>query len=343
METLKGVCIGAGYFSHFHCEAWTRIPTVHIAAICDNNVGKAREMASKYEIPNTYSDYLEMFEKEKPDFVDIITPPDTHFAICKAAADLGIHIICQKPLTPTLAESKALVACVSKANIRFMVHENFRFQPWHREIKKLIDSGILGEDIFSLNFRMRMGDGWQKDAYLARQPYFRAMPKLLIYETGIHFIDTFRYLSGEIRRVYAILRKINKNIAGEDCVLVNFEFENRAVGVLDGSRYHESNYRNPRYTFGEFLVEGSQGCVRLYSNGRLTIQPLGQKEKDHPYQHRDINFAGDCVFATQTHFSQQFIAGEPFETGGRDYLKSLAVQEAIYKSNEIHAPVLVSR
>ncbi len=342
METLKGVCIGAGYFSHFQCEAWTRIPTVHIAAICDNNIGKAREMASKYEIPNTYSDYLEMFEKEKPDFVDIITPPDTHLEICKAAADLGIHIICQKPLTPTLAESKALVAHVTQANVRFMVHENFRFQPWHREIKKIMDGGIIGEDILSLNFRMRMGDGWQKDAYLARQPYFRAMPKLLIYETGIHFIDIFRYLAGDIRRVYAILRKINKNITGEDCGLVNFEFENGAVGVLDGSRYHESNYNNPRYTFGEFLVEGSQGCVRLYPDGRLTIQHLGQKEKDHPYQHQDINFAGDCVFATQTHFSRQFIAGEPFETGGGDYLKSLAVQEAVYKSNEIHAPVLVS-
>jgi hypothetical protein len=54
-------------------------------------------------------------------------------------------------------------------------------------------------------FRMRMGDGWGEDAYLARQPYFRKMPRMLVYETGVHFIDTFRFLAGEIERVYCAL------------------------------------------------------------------------------------------------------------------------------------------
>ena len=342
MRRLKGVCVGAGYFSHFHLEGWGRIRGVDISGVCDSAVEKAKEVAAKFNIPNVYADVGEMFEIEKPDFVDIITLPDTHLAICKAAADEQINIICQKPLAPSLAESEGIVKYAKQANVRFMVHENFRFQPWHREIKKLIDNGAAGSRIFSLNFRMRMGDGWQKDAYLDRQPYFRIMPKLLVYETGIHFIDVFRFLAGEIKSVYAILRKLNEAIAGEDCAIVNFEFENKAVGLLDGSRYSESNYPDPRYTFGEFLIEGNEGSIRLYPDGKLTIQPLGQKEKEHAYAHRQINFAGDCVYTTQTHFVDRLMAGEPFETGGEDYLRSLAVQEAIYESGKTHTPVQVN-
>ena len=341
MKRLKGVCIGAGYFGGFHFEGWGRIPEVEISAVCDKAVDKAKAVALKYGIDGVYTDYREMFDREKPDFVDIITPPDSHRDICKVAADRQISIICQKPLAPSFTDSKEIVRYVEKANVRFMVHENFRFQPWHREIKKLIDQGAIGET-FSLNFRMRMGDGWQKDAYLDRQPYFRTMPKLLVYETGIHFIDTFRYLAGEVRSVYAILRKLNKDIVGEDCCLVNFEFENGAVGLLDGNRYSESNYADPRYTFGEFLVEGSGGSIRLYLDGKLTVQPLGQKEKKHVYPHRQINFAGDCVYATQTHFVDKLMKGEPFETAGEDYLRSLAVQEAVYKSSQIRNPVSVN-
>ncbi len=73
-----------------------------------------------------------------------------------------------------------------------MVHDNFRFQPWHREFRRLLDAGAIGR-LHSISCRTRMGDGWQPDAYLARQPYFRTMPQLLIYETGVHFIDVYRY------------------------------------------------------------------------------------------------------------------------------------------------------
>ncbi|GAL70467.1 Gfo/Idh/MocA family protein [Jejuia pallidilutea] len=152
MPKLKGVAIGAGYFSKFQYEAWTRIPEVEITALCNSNKERAHAIMTAYGVKNHYTDYKEMILKEKPDFVDIITPPETHFEMCKFAADNGVHIICQKPLAPTFEESKRIVEYVSKKNVRFVVHENFRFQPWHREIKKLIDNDEVG-DVFNLNFR----------------------------------------------------------------------------------------------------------------------------------------------------------------------------------------------
>ena len=76
-----------------------------------------------------------------------------------------------------------------RASVPFMVHENFRFQPWYREIKRLVDRETIGDRLHGLYVRTRTGDGYGDNAYLNRQPYFRQMPRLLIHETGVHFID----------------------------------------------------------------------------------------------------------------------------------------------------------
>ncbi|OEK08276.1 dehydrogenase [Flavivirga aquatica] len=339
-KKLKGVAIGAGYFSLFQYEAWTRIPEVEITALCNLNLERAKGIMESYSVKKHYTDYKEMILKEKPDFVDIITPPETHFEMCAFAADHGVHIICQKPLAPTFKESQKIVDYVSKKDVRFVVHENFRFQPWHREIKNIINDGVIG-DLFSLNFRSRMGDGWGEDAYLARQPYFRDYKKLLIYETGVHFIDTFRYHAGEVKSVYAMLKRLNPVIKGEDSGLMILNFENNAHAIWDANRYNENNFKTKRYTFGEYLIDGSKGSIRLHPGGQITIQKLGELETQHNYIHNDIGFAGDCCYIFQRDVINQLISGDPFETSGEDYLKTLITQEAVYKSAELNLPVVL--
>jgi predicted dehydrogenase len=220
-----------------------------------------------------------------------------------------------------------------------MVHENFRYQPWYREIKALLDRGVIGDRLHSISFQCRTGDGWQDDAYLDRQPYFRTMPRLLIFETGVHFVDTFRYLAGEIDGVYASLRKLNRDIVGEDSATVMFEFACGAEGVWDANRFNEPTSQEARFTFGEALVEGNGGAIRLYGDGRLTIHLLGKDPRSLDYACENRGFAGDCVFATQRHFVDCLQSGSPFETSGPEYLKTLSVVEAIYESAAMRQPV----
>lgn len=341
MAQLKGVAVGAGYFSQFHYEAWARIPEVELAACCDIDRGRAEATCQQYGLQRSYTDFQQMLDEEKPDFVDIITRPEHHLDMCRAAAERKSHVICQKPLAPTFAEARQIVETTEAAGIRFMVHENFRFQPWHREIKRLMQQGVIGETLHTLTFRSRPGDGWGDDAYVSRQPYFRDMKRFLIFETGIHFIDTFRYLAGEVRQVFCHLRKLNPAIAGEDCGLLFLEFASGAVGVWDANRYNESDCDDPRYTFGEFLVEGNGGSIRLAMDGSLSVQPLGQPRRLHAYPHSRRSFGGDCCHATLRHFVDRLLDGGPFETSGREYLKSLTVQEALYRSAEQQTPVLL--
>jgi predicted dehydrogenase len=328
---LKGVAVGTGYFSQFHYDAWNRVEGVSLTAVCGRDPQTLTEMAQRHSIEKTYRDVEAMLDTERPDFIDIITPPETHAPIVGMAADRGIAVLCQKALAPTFAEAKALVARAEGAGIRLMVHDNFRFQPWHREIGRLVGQGLIG-DLHSIGCRTRLGDGWGEDAYLSRQPYFRDMPQFLVFETGVHFIDVFRYLGGEITGAFARLRRLNPVIAGEDRALMLCEFATGATAMWDADRYHRSQARNARYTFGEFLIEGSNGALRLDEDGGLVFLPISGQIIEQRYEHGARGFAGDSVFATISHFVDRLRHGQPFELEGRDYLQTLAVQEAVYRS-----------
>ncbi len=120
MNKLRGICIGAGYFSRYQYEAWKRIPEVEILAVCNRDQNKARDVATAYGIPRAaaWAELPTLFDGLKPDFIDIITPPETHLEIVHLAAERRIHVICQKPLAPTLDESCRIVEIARNAGIR---------------------------------------------------------------------------------------------------------------------------------------------------------------------------------------------------------------------------------
>ena len=337
---MRGVSVGAGYFARFQSEAWTRIPEVQMTAMCDRVEEKARELMSAYNVPRYYASWQEMIETERPDFIDIVTPPATHEEICAFAAQRGVHIVCQKPLAPAYEVSRAIVENAHKAGVRFMVHENWRWQPWYRKIREIRDSGLIG-DVTHLYFRMRMGDGWGERAYLDRQPFFRDYPRLLVFETGVHFIDTFRFLLGEVEEVYANLRRLNPVIQGEETGQVFIRFTNGATAIWDANRYNEVESPSPRYTFGELRIDAMQGHLTMDTTSNIRVKLLGEPGQDIDYDRANVNFAGDCVYATQRHFVDCMLNGTEFETNGPDYLKTLAVVEAVYESAATRQPVKV--
>ena len=331
---MRGVAIGAGYFAPFQYEAWSRIPEVEILAVVNRNVERARELAAKFALPRAagMAELPALLDELKPDFLDIITPPETHLELVKLAAARGIAVICQKPLAPTWDEAVAVVDVAKYAGIPFLVHENWRWQPWYREMKRQLDAGTLGK-LFSISARMRMGDGWPADAYLARQPFFRTYPRLLVHETGVHFLDAFRFLGGEIVSVYARLQKRNTAIVGEDAGQIVCGFASGATAILDASRFNEADTPDPRYTFGTVRIDGGKGHLELDTDGTLTLKLLGQPSRKLDYTHERRGFAGDCVYALQRHFVDCMASGHEFESTGDDYLKTVALVEACYRSS----------
>ncbi len=327
---VRVAVIGAGYFAQFHHDAWARLPGAELVAIADLEMDKAAQAASKHNVP-AFADHAEMFDRVKPDLVDIATPPASHLELVTAAAKRGLPAICQKPLAPTFEEARAVVEAAERGGGLLVVHENFRFQPWYREMHRLAAAGLLG-DLHGVSFRLRPGDGQGPDAYLARQPYFQSMERFLVHETAIHFIDTFRYLLGEVTGVMARLRRLNPHIAGEDAGIIMFDFANRRTGLFDGNRLNDHVAENTRLTMGEMWLEGSAGVLRLDGAGALWWKPHGGDEAPHPYDWTDTGFAGDSVHAFQAHVLRHLENGTELENSARDYLRNLEIEEAVYRS-----------
>lgn len=325
---IRVACLGAGYFSQFHYQAWARIPRVALVGSANRNIEKAKATG----LP-AFSDAETMLAATRPDLLDIITPPETHFAAISAAIDAGVKtIICQKPFCLDLAQATRATTLAETAGVELIVHENFRFQPWYREMRNQIDIGALG-DVQQMTFRLRTGDGQGPLAYLDRQPYFQEMPKFLVHETAVHWIDTFRYLLGDINAVYADLRRLNPVMAGEDAGLILMSHTSGARACFDGNRHLDHAAKNHRLTLGEALLEGTKGTLTLTGDGALQLRKFGEGHATTILPEQDYHgFAGDCVYTLQNHVISGLLDGTEIENRAHDYLRVIEIENAVYIS-----------
>jgi predicted dehydrogenase len=333
--TLRVACLGAGYFAQHHHAAWASMEGCTLVGVADQDHDRAQAAANTHGAQG-FTDLATMIAATSPDIIDIITPPPSHHtAVTQALAARPRAVICQKPFATSLEEATALAEAAQTAGVPLIIHENFRFQPWFRTIKTAIDADQLGE-VLNLTFRLRTGDGQGPNAYMDRQPYFQTMPRLLIHETGVHYLDTFRYLMGPAQSVYADLRRLNPAIAGEDAGHVVLGWQGGARAVLDGNRLLDFDTDSPRRTFGEALIEGTQASLHLTGDGAVHLRRFGTRgaQAECLLEGRDWpGFAGDCVRALQLHVRDALTTGTALENTAQDYLEVLRMEAACYASD----------
>ncbi len=327
-DRIRVGCLGAGYFSQFHRDAWTRIDGVALIGSADSDISRARATG----LP-AFSDLPALLATGPIDLLDIITPPPTHFDAIRTAISAGVRkIICQKPFCSSLDEAENAVALARASETTLVVHENFRFQPWYRAMAIAMSRGLIG-DVHQMTFRLRPGDGQGPKAYLDRQPYFQTMPQLLVHETAVHWIDTFQFLLGPIRAVYADLRRMNPVIAGEDAGVIIFDFANDVRAIFDGNRHLDHAAANPRLTLGEALVEGTGGTLSVTGDGTLALRKFASARTETLLPAQDWpGFGGDCVHALQSHVIAGLVEGRAIENTAQDYLGVIRVRDAIYRA-----------
>lgn len=328
IPALRVAGLGAGYFSRFHYDAWQRIEGVELVGACDRDIHKARDTGAP-----AFDDLEAMLRQTAPDLLDVILPPVAQAQAIRAALASGVRtLICQKPFCTTMEQAYTITQEAEDAGALLIIHENFRFQPWYRAIKSCLDAGQIGT-VQQITFRLRPGDGQGPEAYLDRQPYFQQMPRFLVHETAVHWIDTFRFLLGAPSAVYADLRRMNPVILGEDAGHILFDFDNGARALFDGNRLLDHDATNTRCTMGEALVEGTQGTLTLTGDGALHLRAFGTQESRQvlPPDTSGI-FGGDCVHALQSHVATCLRSGKTPENTARAYLPVITIEEAIYAS-----------
>lgn len=325
---MRVACLGAGYFSRFHVDGWQRIAGVDLVGICDLDRAKADARGV-----DAFTSLDEMVARTRPDILDIILPPAAQADAIRAALSHDLRaIICQKPFCTSPDEAREMAALAEAQGVALVIHENFRFQPWYRRIAEAIAAGDIGVPQ-QATFRLRPGDGQGAEAYLDRQPYFRTMERFLIHETGVHFIDTFRFLFGDPTAVYADLRRVNPVIVGEDAGYLIFDHPGGVRSIFDGNRCLDHAAINTRCTMGEGLFEGSEGALTLLGDGSVHLRRFGRIETVELLSaDRTGTFGGDCTHLLQAHVAAALAEGTAPENLAADYLRVIEVEQAVYTS-----------
>ncbi len=129
-----------------HVPAFRKIPGAELTAVIDVIEEKAREVGTKYNV-NYYLDYKEALKNPEIDAIVVAVPTPFHHKLVSDAIASGKHVLCEMPLTPTIAESEKLGKEAEKAGVILMPDLNFRFTPNYVKAKELIEEGAIGEPL----------------------------------------------------------------------------------------------------------------------------------------------------------------------------------------------------
>jgi D-apiose dehydrogenase len=332
-KPLRVGIVGCGFFAANQVRAWVSMPQVAIAALCDRQLDRAERLASALglDVPR-FADAAEMVNQVAPDFLDIITTPETHPALVALSAAKGVPAVVQKPMALRLADAKVMVGAMETAHLPFMVHENARFQAPVLALAEILRSGEIGRPVYA-----RLAFRTAHDIY-AGQPYLAAQKRFVLTDVGVHVLDVARFLLGEVERVYCEMQRVRPGIAGEDMATVLLRHVSGALSVVEGS--YASPLPEEYFPQTLITVEASEGSVCLEPGyqvavrNRKGVRRLDATPAAPPWAKPPWHVVQDSVRRTQEHWVQCLRAGTEPQTSGRDNLKTLALVEAAYRSAE---------
>lgn len=145
-RVLRGGIVGCGVIANrSHIPVWQRMREVEIVAACDVNEIAAETTANRFAIPNFYTDLHSMLSRENLDFIDICTPPLTHFQLSSQAMDANLHVLVEKPMATRLYQADAMVEECGKHAVKLCVVHNLLFTPVVQEALSLVKASAIGE------------------------------------------------------------------------------------------------------------------------------------------------------------------------------------------------------
>lgn len=337
---LRVGVIGCGFFAENHLAAWASMDDVVLAAVCDLDSGKARSAAERHKAGAAYGDAAEMLDREKLDFVDIVTTMESHVQLVGMTAARKLPTIVQKPLAPSWEGCAAVVDSCRNAGVPLMVHENTRFLTPVRKAREVLSSGAIGRPTWA-RVSFRTGHN-----IYGKQPYLAAVDRFVILDLGVHMLDVTRFLMGDATRLYCETQSVKPGIRGEDMATIILRHAEGATSVVEcsyASPIHPDPF--PQLTLD---VEGTAGSLRLSPGYRLGVFSKGEATEIDaspamlPWSTPPWHGTQESVLRIQRHWVQCLREGRVPETSGVDSLKTYGLVFSAYESartGEARAPM----
>jgi predicted dehydrogenase len=353
---LKAILVGVGGFGRRWVQVLSANPPVEVAALVDINPAALEEAAAKLRVAKEccFDSAKKALAKVKADLLINVTPPAVHKPIALAAFQAGLHVLTEKPLADTPANCRAMVAAASRYRRKLMVSQNYRFAPWARTVRKLIDEQALGAlGSCSIRFYKRPDFG---------QSYRVTMNYPLLVDMSIHHFDLMRYcLHTDPVRVSATGWNPRWSYFRHQAACqVLLEMSTRVPAERAHVTYDANWVARGRETGwnGDWRIECAEGCIWVTErSGEMVVEldpgtgrarlPAGTRGTPPTVTAQ----AGPVPLVPMPRSGQEYSLSEMVaaisdkrepETSGRDNLKSVAMVFAAVDSIERRQPVEVA-
>ena len=196
-KKLKVGIIGLGGIAALHVGGWSQSPLAEVVAGCDNNPDRFPEWENKFGVTKLTPDPSELYNDPEIDLIDICSPNNFHAEQTIAALHAGKHVMCEKPLAPTVAEIRGMIAARDQSGKLLMTGQHLRFTGTALALKAEIDRGALGEIYHARAWWLRRAGAPISPTFIYKEQAYAGVG----LDLGVHSIDLALWLMGSPRPV----------------------------------------------------------------------------------------------------------------------------------------------
>ena len=340
-KQLKVAIIGAGGISRTHMPGWQNSEHAEVVAASDVNRPQLEAWGKTWNVDRLTTEVQEIIDDPSIDIVDICTPNMTHTALVLAALDAGKHVICEKPLAPTPAEIRQMIAARDRSGKLLMTAQHFRFKGNSRALKQEIMAGALG-DIYHARGWMLRRNALIPTATFIHKSVSGGGPCI---DIGVHILDLTLWLMGNPRpvAVSGVAAAPLAHHAGawstwhdapvpatydvEDFAAAFVRFENGSTLVLEVSWLLHHDTEGEDMQMWLYGTEGGSHWPKaeIYSSNYATRQLYNRTlrlTKDTMEPH-----ALECI-----EFARAIVEGRPSPVPPEQSLQVMSILDGIYRS-----------
>lgn len=334
---LRVGIIGAGNIARNHVEGY-RAAGAEVVAIADTLPRTLALRAREWAVEHAFTDHRELLALPGLDAVSVCTPNAAHHAATLAAAAAGLHVLCEKPLSLSLAEADEMIDACRRADVLLAVDHHLRANPSVERARAMITDGALGRVTF---LRSRQAHDWGGAAQVP--PGFRTLAMAgggTLLDNGCHLFDLARHLGGAVTEVFARTATLGFDIEVEDTAEVSLRFASGALGQI------ETSWTATGWDQG-FTVNGTKGSLEYSERqGRPVLRYIHREAGDDDWTATRVTQWEHSGDGDHTRSVRAFVAavrGErPVLCTGEDGREAVHLAIASYQSAATGLPVAIA-
>ena len=337
MGTVRVGLVGCGKIAAVHAGALATLPEAEFVACCDVDEVRARAMADAHGAPHAFSDVRELVGSGLVDAVLVCTPHPSHAPVVEAAAAAGVHVLCEKPLSISLADADRMIEAADRAGITFGVIFQRRFWPAAQRIYEAIAAGCLGK-LTLAECAVRI---WRPESYFASDPWrgtWATEGGGVLMNQAVHAIDHLQWFMGPVREISGRIATLRHGayIDVEDTAMATLVFANGALGTLQAATTFEPDFGFRVAVHGDSGATVSVWEPREGEQGFNDVWTLpGEELLRAEWEAAERGGAGFPRFHELQieDFLRAIFEDRPPAVTGRDARNSLEIILAIYESS----------